>query len=299
MESRRPGAPRAVPNYALYGEQPRAPQDEPLHCESIAARSRLHQWEIDVHRHDAFFQILYIERGRARAVVDGAELALAGPCVLRLPPLAVHGFRFSPGVHGWVITVVDAHLEAVCREAPGLWAELARPVLLPLAGDDDAAREVRAVLQAFAREHARDAPWRVASLRALLLRALLLLARLDTLPRPQAPLRGADRKWNHLRRFKALVDAHYRERRPVAAWAQPLGITATQLNRLCRELTGRSVLETVDARLLLEACRDLRYTSLSAKEIALTLGFSDAAYFSRWFVKQTGRTPTAYRAETD
>ena len=44
------------------------------------------------------------------------------------------------------------------------------------------------------------------------------------------------------------------------------------------------------------AQRDLAYTVLSVKRIALGLGFGDAGYFSRFFQRQTGLTPTAWRA---
>ena len=50
-------------------------------------------------------------------------------------------------------------------------------------------------------------------------------------------------------------------------------------------------------RLQLEAERDLVYTALDVKAIADTLGFSDAAYFSRFFAKRTGLNPSAFRAQ--
>lgn len=49
-------------------------------------------------------------------------------------------------------------------------------------------------------------------------------------------------------------------------------------------------------RLLLEAQRDLTYTSLSVKQIAWSLGFADAAYFTRFFQRLAGRTPTQWRS---
>ena len=41
----------------------------------------------------------------------------------------------------------------------------------------------------------------------------------------------------------------------------------------------------INAQLLLEAERDPVYTFIGVKEIALSLGFSDAAYFSCFFSK--------------
>jgi AraC family transcriptional activator of pobA len=99
----------------------------------------------------------------------------------------------------------------------------------------------------------------------------------------------------HLARYRALVEASFRSQPSLAALAQQLGITPTQLNRVCRQLTGRSALALLHARMMLEAQRDLAYTTLSVKQIALGLGFGDAGYFTRFFQRLSGRTPTQWR----
>lgn len=73
------------------------------------------------------------------------------------------------------------------------------------------------------------------------------------------------------------------------------GITPTQFNRACREVLCKSALGAINARLLLEAERDLVLPGV--KEIALSLGFSDAAYFSRFFSKHKRCTPTQFREQ--
>jgi AraC family transcriptional activator of pobA len=101
----------------------------------------------------------------------------------------------------------------------------------------------------------------------------------------------------HLERYRTLVDASFRTQPSLGALAQQLGITPTQLNRVCHELTGRSALALLHARVMLEAQRDLAYTTLSVKQIALALGFGDAGYFTRFFQRLSGRTPTQWRGE--
>jgi AraC family transcriptional regulator, transcriptional activator of pobA len=51
----------------------------------------------------------------------------------------------------------------------------------------------------------------------------------------------------------------------------------------------------VHARILLEAQRQLRYTSAPVSEIAYALGFEDPAYFTRFFSQRTGQAPRAFR----
>ncbi len=51
----------------------------------------------------------------------------------------------------------------------------------------------------------------------------------------------------------------------------------------------------IHARVLAEAQRDLLFSDLEVKYIALSLGFSDAAYFSRFFARLVGQSPTEFR----
>ena len=46
-----------------------------------------------------------------------------------------------------------------------------------------------------------------------------------------------------------------------------------------------------------EARRDLVYTSMSISRISFRLGFADPAYFSRFFARRAGVSPSDYRAK--
>nr|AIK66560.1 transcriptional regulator AraC family [Arhodomonas sp. Seminole] len=98
-----------------------------------------------------------------------------------------------------------------------------------------------------------------------------------------------------MQRFQALVEDRYREQPSVEALAGELGITAAHLNTLCRRLTGRSPLQLLHERVLLEAKRELTYTNLTISRIADGLGFSEPAYFTRFFKRMTGLSPRAFR----
>ena len=72
-------------------------------------------------------------------------------------------------------------------------------------------------------------------------------------------------------------------------------MSGAHLNTLCREYHGCSALSVLHQRLLLEAKRRLRYTSMTVSQVSDYLGFSDATYFSRFFRRCTGVTPRDFR----
>lgn len=289
-------SPPHPPTYALYGEHGVDIGADRLHCESIAERSRRHDWHIRPHRHEVLFQILYLRHGVAEALVEGRALALASPALIVVPALATHGFRFADDVDGLVVTVLEPHLRALLAGAPALLARLqSRPLHVALAGHAGDAAQVDAVLQRLRDEFAAWAPWRALAIDGALLQLLALVGRLVATPVDDA---AGERALVHLRRFRDGVEARFREQPALGTLAAELGITATQLNRVCRRVLGHSALEVLHQRLLLEAQRELAYTTLSIKQIAYGIGFSDAGYFTRFFQRKTGLTPTAWRARS-
>jgi AraC family transcriptional activator of pobA len=288
-----PPAATGLPTYTLYGDAPAQQWTDWLHCESIAERSRRHDWEIRPHRHEALFQILYIRRGRGQASLDTQAHELRGPCAVTVPALVPHGFRFQPGIDGTVFTVMQSHLAALLAGEPGLRERAIAARVLPVP-----ATGARALVRAAARveeEFRTPRPWRGLAIDAALCALVLALVR-EAPGVTGAAVRPAARAPLHLDRYRALVEASFRRQPRLAALAAELGITPTQLNRVCRQLTGRPALSVLHARLVLEAQRELAYTGLSIKQIALGLGYCDAGYFTRFFQRQTGRTPTQWRA---
>ena len=72
-------------------------------------------------------------------------------------------------------------------------------------------------------------------------------------------------------------------------------ITPGHLNDVIKEVTGKNAKQFIDDRRILEAKRLLYWTEKPVKEIAWELGFDDAAYFTRYYKKETGELPTAFQ----
>ncbi len=77
--------------------------------------------------------------------------------------------------------------------------------------------------------------------------------------------------------------------------ARLAGCSTTHLTRLFRKTFGCSVGQWIHQQQAEQAKRLLCETSINISEIGLSCGFSDPSYFSRFFRKQTGYSPRAYR----
>jgi len=92
-----------------------------------------------------------------------------------------------------------------------------------------------------------------------------------------------------------LIDANFIEQRENDFYARQLGVSIRKLNEFCILRTGRTVKQHLQDRLVLEIKKEIRLGQKSLKEIAFNLGFSEAAYFTRFFKQQTSLTPTEFR----
>jgi AraC family transcriptional activator of pobA len=285
------------PLYALYGEMGLDSSLDGLHLESIADRSRLHNWEIRPHRHSGFVQLLLVERGSAHVDMDGHGLVLRGPAVIWVPPLAVHGFAFTPDTRGHVITLDQGALRKLLGPARGLWEELGHARALRLPARSPVFRALHAVVGVLQAEYASVQAWRSLALDGAVQMLASTVARLPRLfePADAGPVAGEGRSMLHLARYREQVERRFRSHPTLAALCEPLGITPTQLNRLCRRHLHCSALEVLHQRLLLEAKRELGYTSLQVRQISDGLGFSDPAYFTRFFQRMAQASPSAWR----
>ena len=98
-----------------------------------------------------------------------------------------------------------------------------------------------------------------------------------------------------LLKYRMLVEKQYTATRLVQKYAGQLGVSANYLNVLVRKYLGKSALNLINERVILEIKRRLLRTEKGVSEIAYDLGFDELSYFSRFFKRHTGMTPIAFR----
>lgn len=112
-------------------------------------------------------------------------------------------------------------------------------------------------------------------------------------PAHEEPLAGGEAET--FARFRADLERGYTRTRRVEDYADRLGCCVRTLTRASLAATGRSAKQVIDDRVTLEAKRLLAGTDLPVAEIGRRLGFPEPTNFGRFFQREAGLSPGAFR----
>ncbi|HEY0686989.1 MAG TPA: helix-turn-helix domain-containing protein [Steroidobacter sp.] len=285
---------RGIPQYFLYGEATHDVDERFLHIESIAERSRLHDWTIRPHAHQDLHHLLLVVRGGGVFYAEGESNPFGYASLISVPLACVHGFDFKPGTDGWILTASGALIERIAHENPELRPALSDANAMSLPADASAA--LASQFESLMVEFRSNLPGRRTAAEALLISILVatLRRKLQLLPSTERNT-GADSVLAS--KYRALIEEHFRSSLKVSDYARRLCVSSERLRQACVRSTASSPLALLNARRLLEAKRTLLYTGMSVGMIAEACGFPDPAYFSRFFAQRTGLSPMAYRTK--
>ena len=96
-------------------------------------------------------------------------------------------------------------------------------------------------------------------------------------------------------RFLQLVFERDKVPLSVAEYAEILGVTPNYLNKTVKNRTRRTAIDWIEIARLNIAKKLLKDPSISIADISARTGLPDQSYFSRFFKKKTGQTPSEFR----
>lgn len=270
-----------IPTWNLYGEQ--APLPDILHIERIVDRAAGLDWQIAPHRHVHLHQVFLLLSGDALLTFNGQTVRANPPQLMNMPRGHGHGFAFSAGTEGYVLTMPAADFP----ELFGLHAETRATLDHPFLATAPASLPI--LFRNLATLHADHLPLRPLRLRAA---ALALFCEIAACGAQESGTKGRDPR---MTRFEELVREHLRDGWLIGQYCRALALSDRHLRRLCQEQTGLSAHSFIEATRLREACRLLAYTRMRVQEVGFALGFDDPAYFARSFRRGMGMSPQDYR----
>jgi len=282
--------PQVIPSFYLYGEPHRTVGDRFLHLEALDDRSRPSDWNIRPHSHLHLNHLFFIEQGGGEMQADAAVIAFHAPCLLLVPARLVHAFTYEAETRGSVLTIADPYLREILRRDPDLGRLFAAAAQVEL---DDATLIVGR-LRDLAGELAWQAPGHDAAVEAILTSIFVIALRLHHAAHA-GPATPPGSHAGLVAQFRGLVEENYRSTLGVPDYAALLAVTPKRLRGACLRVAGDAPLKMVLERRLLEAKRLMLYSNMTLTEIAYHLGFSDPAYFSRFFRSSVGMAPRLFR----
>ena len=248
------------------------------------------------HRHD-FFEVLYLLKGSGFHVIDGNKYDIKPPCVFFMSPGQAHKIEFSNDIEGYIF-IFTAEFYLINQSNQNRLIEF--PFFFTIRQDN----------RPLMLESAED----VAFLETLFMKGIneigkgdnfsinLLRSVLDLILTSSAVLYKSDENQltkgkGHIvvKRFFQLVEDNYQNNLTVNEYADKLAITPNHLTQTVNQLTGKTSLQIIKAKQILEIKRLLVHTNLGISEIANRLNFPDQSYFTKFFKRETGVTPLLYR----
>ena len=107
--------------------------------------------------------------------------------------------------------------------------------------------------------------------------------------------KSIDRKTEIYHEYSELVMKHYHEWHHVSDYAEALRITVPHLCSTIKQASHRTAGDLIAEAILTDAKAQLKLSATPIKEIAISLGFENVAFFNRFFKTHEGVTPRHYR----
>lgn len=251
------------------------------------------------HRHDDFYEILYITQGSGHYTIDGCRYAMHPEQVFFLSPGQIHYLEVSEDIQGYIFlfTSLFYHLNKSDSfkifEFPFFYTigQETPPLLLNDETKMVFMKELFVLALTESKESYAD---KYDAVRAILDLILISCKRWY----PISTTEGKFSKGKILvKRFKKLVEEKSKDNLTIRDYAGYLSVSANHLSETVKNITGRTSKELINDRTLMEIKRMLLHTDLTISEIAFQLNFSDQSYFSKYFKRHFGISPLDFRKE--
>jgi AraC-like DNA-binding protein/quercetin dioxygenase-like cupin family protein len=251
------------------------------------------------HRHD-FFEVLYLAKGSGFHVIDSNKYEIKPPCVFFMSPGQAHKLELSHDIEGYIFIfttefyLIDRTNQNRLIEFPFFYTvQQDNPPLLMQNPADIVFLEsllMRGVSEVGKKERAS-----IDLLRSIL---DLILTFCENLYPKDEGLMNKGRSHLMVKRFYQLVEENYQKHLTVNEYADRLAVTPNHLTQTLKQLTGKTSNEIIKSKQILEIKRLLVHSNMGVTEIANLMNFVDQSYFTKFFKKETGTTPLAYRAKS-
>ncbi len=251
------------------------------------------------HRHDGFYEILFLTKGTGYHVIDFESYEIKKNTIFFLAPGQIHSLDLSDDIQGYIF-IFTSEFYLLNKQNKNKLLEL--PFFYGLENEIpplylEKTENINLLTDLFVKgieEMENNLPDTEEMMNALLDMILIHCHRLYP---QQKEVEGMQKGKLLVKRFKQLIDTHYHENLSVTDFAHLLNVTPNHLTEIVKNLTGTTSNELIKAKLIIEAKRLLLFTDETITEISNQLNFKDQSYFSRVFKRHCGLSPKEFREQ--
>ncbi len=247
------------------------------------------------HRHN-YYEIFLFESGGGFHEVDFKTFDIKDKSIHFVSPGQVHKVQRELGSIGYIILFSrdffysNSVNKSILFDIPFLNNNTSEFILIPSNDDFIQLQKLFANIET---EHSSGKEYKNEAILSYLNLILLTCKRLFDKNVENKELYNDD-----FQKFRKLLESEFEKNHLVSDYAEKLGITEKQLTAATKRAVGKTALELIHERIILEAKRLLKYTDHNIKEIAYFLSFEDPSHFGKFFKNAVGLTPNDFRKES-
>lgn len=240
------------------------------------------------HRHNNYFEIIYLSKGKGFHTIDSQKYAVTPPVVFVVKKEQIHYWELDDAPEGFVLILKKSFVDnSLDKDLKSLLIALSAfsYVLLHDKGI------ISQLFEMLVKEYRPSLSNNSSVMEGLL---KTLLAKILELAKPVKYVRKKQSDLFH--NFLEMLSNDKSLQNNVSNYARMLNTTAQNLNASCRKSAGQSAAEVLAQFIINEAKRLLLYTDKSVSEISLVLDFKDNSHFIKYFKRHTGHTPGSFKS---
>ena len=246
------------------------------------------------HKHN-FYLVVLITKGSGFHEIDFERYEVKPGSVFFMQPGQTHYWEFSPDVEGVIFFHSMAYYQwqfpnSQLSDFPFYFSRRNKPFLHL---NDSEVIEISRQFTGILTEFYSDLSYRYPKIGSLLHCLYIDLSRRYAVEEPQKVIHSQPYD-ERFKAFEEMLNRDFKTEKSAMYYASQLHITTKHLNRICKEITGKTSTEVIAERVLLEAKRLLSGGSKNLNEIARELGYEEYAYFSRLFKQYCGESPRVF-----
>lgn len=245
----------------------------------------------DLHKHDFYF-VLAVKNGSGMHEIDFIRYDVRDYSIFILRPGQVHKLELTAGCTGFLMEFDLSFYEPKSTISDQRWKKASNKTYCEV----EASRfmKLHAILASIFDEYSIKQEGYVEAIKANLDLFFIEYIRQSRNP---AGIEKTETVYvqERFEELLRLLETNIAGMKNVSDYANLLNLSSYQLNAITKSSVGKTVSELINEHITLEAKRYLIATPNQVKDIADHLGYEDVSYFIRFFKKQTGYSPEAFR----